>query len=33
LSNFTMLSAYCTIARQHCPAIFLPGSLAEILQV
>jgi hypothetical protein len=28
LSNFTMLSAYCTIARQPCPAA-LPGSLAR----
>jgi hypothetical protein len=28
LSNFTMLSAYCTIARQPCPAA-LPGSFAR----
>jgi hypothetical protein len=27
-TNFTMLSAYCTIARQPCPAA-LPGSLAR----
>jgi hypothetical protein len=29
-SNFTMLSAYCTIALQPCPAA-LPGSLARQL--
>jgi hypothetical protein len=28
LPNFTMLSAYCSLARQPCPAA-LPGSLAR----